>query len=321
MAMRPTGYSLFNYGQMVISEPRMSAYAEALAQAITPGCTVFDLGAGPGVFSLVACAYGAGSVVAVDPHPSVRLLSEFARANGFEDRITIFEGLSTEFTPPSKADVIVSDLRASLPLFEGHIPAIVDARERLLKPGGTLIPLRDRLCIGLVEARDEYRPFAEPWLENAFDLDLSAGHRFVVNAFQKVQPGGARLLASPNHLATLDYPTISSPDVTGNFEFEVERSGTAHGLLLWFDAEIAEGLSFSNSPEAPPLVYGQRLYPFQAPVAVTEGDLVAGHISARLLGRDYTWAWQTSFSRAGATYAEFRQSTFLAEMLDRRPAS
>src|SRR6187399_2841708 len=139
----PTSYSLVNYGGMVTSEPRMSAYAEALRRAVTPGCTVIDIGAGPGVFSLLACQYGAGSVIAIEPDDSVELLRQMAKDNGCSDRITIVQGLSTEFTPPSRADVIISDIRGCLPLFEGHIPTIIDARERMLAPGGTLIPARD----------------------------------------------------------------------------------------------------------------------------------------------------------------------------------
>src|SRR6478735_9305250 len=101
----PTTYSLISYGGMVACEPRMAAYAQALRQAITPGCTVIDIGAGPGVFSLLACQYGAGAVFAIEPDDSVELLRQMAKDNGCSDRITIVQGLSTEFTPPSRADV------------------------------------------------------------------------------------------------------------------------------------------------------------------------------------------------------------------------
>src|SRR3954452_16487839 len=109
---------------MVNCEPRMSAYAEALRRAAKPGCTVIDIGAGPGIFSILACKYGAGKVVAIDPSDSIELVRPIAEANGCADRITIFKGLSTDYSPPTKADVIVSDIRGILPLFEGHIAVI-----------------------------------------------------------------------------------------------------------------------------------------------------------------------------------------------------
>ena len=57
-----SGYSLASYGNMVRCEPRMSAYAAALRGAVTPGCTVVDLGAGPGV-----CAWPDGSYRGAGP--------------------------------------------------------------------------------------------------------------------------------------------------------------------------------------------------------------------------------------------------------------
>jgi protein arginine N-methyltransferase 1 len=175
MAGGPTGYSILSYGHMINCEPRMSAYAQALRKAVTPGCTVIDIGAGPGVFSILACKYGAERVIAIDPHDSIELVREIAEANGCADKITVFKGLSTDYTPTAKADVIVSDIRGILPVFEGHFAAIADARGRLLAPGGTLIPMRDTLRVALAGADADYRPFEEPWLRNKFGIDLSAG--------------------------------------------------------------------------------------------------------------------------------------------------
>ena len=117
---KPAGYSVAAYGRMITCEPRMSAYATALRNAITPGCRVIDIGAGSGIFSLLACQYGAGSVIAIEPDPSVELLRVAAQTNGFDDRITIVQGVSTDYVGP-KADVVISDLRGCLPLFEYHV--------------------------------------------------------------------------------------------------------------------------------------------------------------------------------------------------------
>src|SRR4029453_16429811 len=182
----PTGYSILSYGHMINCEPRMSAYAEALRRAVKPGCTVIDIGAGPGIFSILACKYGAGRVIAIDPDDSIELLPEIADANGCAERITFFKGLSTHYKPLAKADVIVSDIRGILPLFEGHIAAIADARERLLAPGGTLIPRRDVLRLALARTGKDCRPYEEPWTSNRFPVDLSPGHRLAVNPFSKV---------------------------------------------------------------------------------------------------------------------------------------
>ncbi len=316
MSTRPTGYSVLSYGQMITCEPRMSRYAEALRRAVTPGCTVIDIGAGPGLFAMLACKYGAGNVIAIEPNDSIELVTHFARANGFADRVTVFKGLSTDYSPPRKADVIVSDIRGILPLFEGHIATIADARKRLLAPGGKLIPSRDILRAAIAHSPENYLGHEEPWLCNKFELELSAAHRFAANSFSKVNLKAADLLSDAIDLAVLDYGQIEDPNVVAGFELVATKSRTAHGLLVWFDAELAEAIGFSNAPGEPELVYGQTLFPFERAVDLDPGDRVTGEIGARLIDGQYVWTWRSAFRRASSPDPlEFRQSTFLSSVL------
>ena len=152
----------------------MDAYAAALRHTIKPDSVVMDLGCGPGVFALLACKLGARRVYAVEPEHVIAIAREAAAANGYADRIEFFEDFSTEITLPEPATIIVSDLRGVLPWFQQHIPAIIDARERLLARGGTLIPRRDILWAAAIESADRYGEITGPWEESGFDLDLSA---------------------------------------------------------------------------------------------------------------------------------------------------
>ena len=315
--MRPTGYGVTEYGSMVMCEPRMSANAEALRRAITPGCNVIDIGAGPGVFALLACQYGAGSVIAIEPDDSIELLRLLAADNGYLERITIIQGLSTDYRPAVKADVIISDLRGALPLFEQHIPSIVDARERLLAPGGRLIPARDRLFAALVHDPEFYLPCTEPWLTNKFGLDLSGGHRFAVNQWRKANFTPIDLMSSPQQLLEIDYSTIDDPDISVDFMLTPEGPGEAHGFLVWFDAELAPGIGFSNAPGEPEQVYGQTFFPFERPVTLAVGDRIAVTLRANLIEGAYVWSWTSKVWRNGATSPEmtYRQSTFLSRIL------
>ena len=306
-----TSYPVISYGGMITDRPRMVPYVGALRQAVRPGCVVLDIGAGTGIFSLLACRFGAGEVHAVEPDAAIEVARQMAAANGCADRIRFHQALSTEITLPRPADVIVSDLRGVLPLFQRHIPAIADARRRLLAPGGVLIPRRDRLWAALVENGRLYRPYAEPWLSNDFGLDLRAGHRLVVNAWRRMSASADQLLVAPQAWGTLDYGSIESPNAAGTLSWSAERSGTAHGVLVWFDAELTEGIGFSNAPGQPELIYGQAFFPLQEPVPLDEGDLVEVSLRADLVDDDYVWGWSTRVSdAAGAEKATYRQSTF-----------
>ena len=57
-------YSITNFGAMIADRTRMHAFAEAMRRVITPGSVVIDLGAGPALFALLACRFGARRVPA-----------------------------------------------------------------------------------------------------------------------------------------------------------------------------------------------------------------------------------------------------------------
>jgi protein arginine N-methyltransferase 1 len=308
MAAERTGYTIHAYGQMVNNIPRMTAYAEALRRAITPGCTVFDIGAGPGVFALLACRFGAGKVVAIEPNSSISLLPQLARDNGCAGQIELFQGLSTDFQPSQRADVIVSDLRGSLPFFEHHVPAIVDARERLLKKEGTLLPQRDRLYACLVEAPQINRDYQSPWIENDLDLDLASVARFALNTPTTAHLEADHLLGDPVELGVIDYTLVAGPRFQAQIEIEAKRAGEAHGLLAWFDCEMLDELSFSNAPGQPEQIYGQTFFPLHRPLALSEGERIAIAVTADLVGDSYVWTWTVGSGP--------RQATFMSRILD-----
>ena len=301
-------YSLHFYGQMLADAPRMDAYTAALRHAVRPDSVVLDLGCGPGVFALLACKFGARRVYAVDPDNVIGVAREAAVANGYADRIEFFESLSTEVTLPEPATIIISDLRGVLPWFEQHIPSIIDARKRLLARGGVLIPKRDRIWAALVEAPEQYEDLVGPWQK--FDLDLSAGTRLITNTWRKSYLKPEQLLTDPIHWTTIDYYEIENADVRAEISWQAARNGTAHGVAVWFDSELADNISFSNHPGAPKMIYGIGLFPFSQPVAITEGERIQLRLAADLVQDGYVWRWDTEFFSGTRLKISFRQSTF-----------
>ena len=106
---------------------------------------------------------GAHKVYAIEPGDALQVARKIAADNNYTKQIDFIQAMSTEITLPEPADVIISDLRGALPLFQQHIPTIVDARSRFLAPDGVLIPQRDTLWAAVVEAPEIYETYSIPW--------------------------------------------------------------------------------------------------------------------------------------------------------------
>jgi type I protein arginine methyltransferase len=321
-------YSLGGYGSMIADRVRVEAYAQALRKTVRDDSIVVEIGTGPGIFAVLACQLGASRVYAIEPGEIIQTAREVAAANGCTDKIQFFEELSTRVTLPVRADVILSDLRGVLPLFERHIPAIVDARRRFLRPGGTLIPLKDTLWAAIVEVPKPYGELVDPWDHNPFGQDLSPARQMVVNNFQRIRVSSDQLLTVAQLWTTLDYRSAEDPDARGHLEWKVERAGTGHGILVWFDTELVEGIGFSNAPGAPEAIYASLFFPWTQPVSLAPGQAVSLVLEAKLVENDYVWRWTTTIEPpegSGDSFIYFEQSQLTGAVLSlaklRRTAS
>jgi len=286
-------YSLSSLGGMVGRGVRYHSYAAALGRAVGSTTSVLDLGCGPGFWAIIAAQCGASRVYAIEPDESIKWGEEAARHLGLADRIRFLRGMSADVELPEQVDCIVSDLRGCLPLFAGHLPSIVDARARLLKPGGRQIGTCDTMWAAIVQSPRFYRKLTEPWLKKEWKGAYAPALVVILNQSYKDRFKRSTLLSKPACWATLDYATIESPDVAAQVELRVERAGTGHGIGLWFDADLGDGIRFSNAPGEPELVYGRLVLPWLKPVALKAGDRVRLDIRARFVNGDYVWAWST----------------------------
>lgn len=311
-------YSLGAYSSMIADRVRVEAYSEALRKTVRKGSVVVEIGTGPGVFAVLACRLGANKVYAIEPAEIIQVAREVAACNGCADRIDFFEQLSQRVTLPTRADVMLSDLRGVLPLFQRHIPAIVDARQRFLARGGTLIPRKDSVWAAIPEAPKPYGEIVDPWDRNRFSQDLTPARTLVINDGQKVRISPEQLLTGHKLWTTLDYATIENPDVRGDLEWTVERDGTGHGIAVWFDADLAEGIGFSNAPGTTETVYGSYFFPWTQPVPLQSGQVVCVSLEAKLVENDYVWRWTTHIEPlvgSSASPMHFEQSQLAGAVL------
>jgi protein arginine N-methyltransferase 1 len=304
-------YSLQAYGAMIADRERFDAYAKAIVKAIRPGDAVLEIGCGPGVFALLACQAGARKVYAIDSEEIVHFAREIANANDFADRMVFVQSDSRKLQLPECVNVIISDIRGSLPLFDHAIASLEDARQRFLAPGGRLIPQCDTLKAAVIEADDFYSKIVSPWTNSVPSLELSASLPLLLNGSYTSHFNSDQLLTASQTWAVLDYSAGANACPSANLDLCVTRAGTAHGICLWFEAELFDGITYSSGPSSSKTIYGQVFLPWLEPVTVQNGQRICISLRANLVGDEYIWRWDTKVSAKGdAAERCFRQSTF-----------
>src|ERR1700686_4475047 len=144
-------YSLDDFGAMISDSARFKAYTEAISRCVRPGGVVLEIGCGPAVFSLLACRAGAKRVYAIETEDIIDVARQIVFANEFADRIHFFQSDSRATELPERVDVIVSDIRGALPLFDGAVATLQDARQRFLSADGVMIPRREVLRAAIIQ--------------------------------------------------------------------------------------------------------------------------------------------------------------------------
>ena len=304
-------YGLHDYARMIADRPRIEALRRALEATVKPGAVVVDVGAGTGILSVLACKLGARRVYAIEPNEAVEVAREVAADNGCADRVVLLREDALRVTLPERADVVVSDLRGGMPLATGNLPVIAHARERFLAPGGALVPASDTLFAAVVSSAAAYERAVGP--AAAGDVTLAAMRARLANSVHRDRTrsiGEPDLLTPGAAWATLDYTTLAPGPVNGRARWRAERDAVGHGLLLWFEATLAQGVTFSTRPGRD-TVYPQIFLPWSEPVAIRAGDEIVVDLWATAEGE--TWGWNATVGAPGGeARALLKQSTFLS---------
>jgi protein arginine N-methyltransferase 1 len=306
-------YNIVSYNRMIADRVRIEAYNRAARGTIKQGSVIAELGAGSGYFAVLACKLGAKKVYAIEPDGVIELARAVAEANGCAERIEFIQNLSTKITLPEKVDVIFSDLRGALPLFYSHIPSIIDARTRFLKPGGVLVPKQDDIFGAFVSSPAIYSRYCEVAPRSLGEPDLSATRSALRNSAMHTDVKPSDCVSSPLHLGTLNYATIESSTFQSTVSWAPAQPVVIHGMCLWFEATLTDDARFSTGPFGVDMVYGRMFFPFSEPIALEPGESVSFAFQGILIGSDYVWRWDTTVTSAdGSIKTEFRQSTFEA---------
>lgn len=253
---------------------RLRAYGRALEELVRPGSVVLDVGSGTGLLGLMACRAGARKVYSVDRGSIIELAREIARQNGFGDRMTFVQGMSTEITLPERADLAVADQVGFLGHEAGLIAFFADARSRHLRPDGALVPSALELFLAPVESPAAWDKVSF-WGSRHDGLDFRPVRTRAENACFLVKLDPAGLLADGAPCGTIDLGVAAPHRFDVGCEIEIGRSGILHGIGGWCRARLSPGSSMTNAPDDRDAIdRPQAFFPVSRPQEVAAGDRV-----------------------------------------------
>jgi protein arginine N-methyltransferase 1 len=276
---------------MLLDEARMTAYQRAIASSVRPGDVVVDIGAGTGILSFLACSAGASKVYAIEGGPVIEVAHELCQRNGFGDRVVLINDWSTAVDVPEPADVVITETIGNAAIDEGIIAWTIDARRRLLRPGGLVVPQRVGVWIAAVESWDDHAQVSD-WSAPTLPIDYAVVRDRAARTLWFADLRKDQLLSDPALVVDLDLRIVADETVTASGMLTVRRDGTLHGLACWFDADLVHGITLSNSPPTAAPSWAQGYLPSPQPLAVTAGDLLTWELAVSTDGED--WSWRVS---------------------------
>jgi type I protein arginine methyltransferase len=163
--------SFYEHEKMLADSVRVDTYAKALEKHIRPGDVVVDVGTGTGILSFLAVRARPKIVHAIDHSDSIEMAEVLARSNGITG-IELHKIHSRAFDPAEMADVIIHEQIGDLLFEERMVETLLDLRDRVLKPGGRIVPGRFSFYISPVQLNDDDAvPFG--WEQTLHGVDFS----------------------------------------------------------------------------------------------------------------------------------------------------
>lgn len=246
---------------------RNHAWDQALRRAIRPGMHVLEIGSGAGMLALMAARAGAEKVITCEKDPvAAEIAREICECNGYGNRIQIITKrsqdlvLGTDLDRP--ADLLFCDIFADNMFGFDPLPALADARNRLLVPDAPVIPGGGTIRLALAN-----------WEACASTCRANCAAGFDISAFADLlRPSITVAIGDPSislrspeiDVFRFDFGLPAHPDTArAELSLDADQDGIVDGIIQWIRLELDSEISLEARPEPGAIFFSSpRFWPF-----------------------------------------------------------
>jgi protein arginine N-methyltransferase 1 len=243
--------------RMLADQPRMNFYRAAISRHIQPGDRVVDLGTGTGILAALAARRGAKKVYAIDHSAILAHARTLARHNGIE-HVAFVATHSREFKVEEPVDVILHEQMGDCLFDEAMVANVTDLRDRMLRPGGTIVPSRFEFYCEPIKIRDaRLVPFLWEMNVQGYDYSCLERNRPQEPSYYHLCSSDLGLvehfLGEPEPALTIDLHTVNETDLPHDLHFArtVVHAGRLDGYAVYFRARVDDDLCLGSGPLDP----------------------------------------------------------------------
>ncbi|KLI64621.1 50S ribosomal protein L11 methyltransferase [Aurantiacibacter marinus] len=260
---------------------RLPLFERALGETIRDGDIVADLGCGFGVLGILALKAGAARCYGIDSSDAVEIARETARREGLTDSYRLMRGSTFDISLPQPVDVLICDHVGYFGFDYGIIAMLADARARMLRPGGRIIPERMNIGVALVESEDAYA-LADRWSREPVPENLRWLQEHGVNSQHAIRLAASDQVSPAVTIASVDFNQEPGVTMCCDIELIAARDAVCHGIAGFFDCTLSRSVRMTNSPLAEDRIdRANGFLPVRRPFAVKAGDTVRASFTIR----------------------------------------
>jgi hypothetical protein len=274
----PLGHHLMLRDYVRVMAYRSAIFAQAKDRVVA------EIGCGTGILSIFAAQAGAKKVYAIEQGNILALAKLMFRANHCD--VTPIRGNSREIELPEKVDLIIHEILGPDPFNEDLIPTIRDAKERLLKKDGRLLPRKIQVwCVGAelavapspterifqeaAQFSSLYGVSFEPYL-----LALEAHRDGLAMSYGRGERPPEKLLSEATLLREIDLDAADWSLDAQRAEMRMTSGGRLGALDVFFRAQLDDRFEINTSPFAPTTSWGRSVRDLPQAIDVKAGDRV-----------------------------------------------